>query len=549
MIFDLPGTPVSTRARQLKKFRTLDGGVVITISCANFNGTVGKMLVVWDGQENPLPFILNKTELDFEWSKRGEKLSNTEFDKIIDLIERLLQGIPNSEMQPLPVSMSRKEDIRDKLLPVQNQEDENSDDSDPNSDPADESSGNYAFLEMQRELDGAPVEWRQQEEGLQMIKWFREAEHAGFLPEEVQAALLHCGNANPVDWLKANWRELVASTAAQATEEGKKLRANIVGVITTQEAAEALRKQEGDIAKSIKECIDSRRKKFVQMMQDHDFEQDQVLTALQENGGDKEKAILAIQREKLRPFEEHIWRADENPQRVELKDGDHERNVRMVLCQFSLPSWECAETAVELIASEEYDFGDSIAVVRICDDLETCKGYLKYKSSHCARFPWSDLSSARLSRILLSKFLCNAGDPQFARESIYRKVMCMLLHALRDCTNKSNCPVRRVLTEAYADFVITSGQNEQQAIPPTVLEGLCQRVETTLGQPLINFSLPQLLSDEEKITRHQAEMLLTIIEFTPTGYTEALEAIRGAGVTADLREVLHVHGLNYPSND
>ncbi|KAI8489823.1 Baculoviral IAP repeat-containing protein 2 [Branchiostoma belcheri] len=113
------------------------------------------------------------------------------------------------------------------------------------------------------------VERKRQEdmrtEGLQMIKWFREAENAGFLPEEVQAALFHCGNGDPVQWLKENWHELVYSVAAQATEEGKKLKTNIVRVITTQEAAEALRKQQGDIAKSIKECIDCRRKKKHEM--------------------------------------------------------------------------------------------------------------------------------------------------------------------------------------------------------------------------------------------------------------------------------------------
>ncbi|CAH1270169.1 RNF31 [Branchiostoma lanceolatum] len=223
-------------------------------------------------------------------------------------------------------------------------------------------------------------------EGLQMIKWFREAEHAGFLPEEVQAALFHCGNGNPVSWLKENWQELVASVAAQATEEGKKLKINIVGVITTQEATEALRKQEGDIPKSIKECIDCRRKKFIYVMEYQEFEQDQVLRALQENSGDTEKAILAIQRDLLQPFEEHIRKEDENHNRVDLKEGDFERNVRMLLCQFNLPSWGRAEQAVKLIESGEYndyDFEDIIEAVRSCQGLESCKKYLRHECQVC----------------------------------------------------------------------------------------------------------------------------------------------------------------------
>ncbi|XP_066290153.1 E3 ubiquitin-protein ligase RNF31-like [Branchiostoma lanceolatum] len=265
----------------------------------------------------------------------------------------------------------------------------------PDSPPA-ERQPDLSSLGQQGEVERRPMnlkelqERKRQEdmrtEGLQMIKWFREAEHAGFLPEEVQAALFHCGNGNPVSWLKENWQELVASVAAQATEEGKKLKINIVGVITTQEATEALRKQEGDIPKSIKECIDCRRKKFIYVMEYQEFEQDQVLRALQENSGDTEKAILAIQRDLLQPFEEHIFKEDENHNRVELKEGDFERNVRMLLCQFNLPSWGRAEQAVKLIESGEYndyDFEDIIEAVRSCLGLESCKKYLRHECQVC----------------------------------------------------------------------------------------------------------------------------------------------------------------------
>ncbi|KAI8479486.1 CD40 signaling pathway [Branchiostoma belcheri] len=237
-----------------------------------------------------------------------------------------------------------------------------------------------------RELQERKRQEDMRTEGLQMIKWFRAAENAGFLPEEVQAALLHCENGDPVQWLKENWQGLVASIATQATEESKKLKTNIVGVITTQEAAEALRKQEGDIAKSIKECIDCRRKKFIYVMEFQEFEQDQVLAALQEKCGDAEKAIQAIQLEQLRPFEEHIWKEDENRNRVELKPGDFERNVRMLLCQFNLPSWGRAEQAVKLIESgeyDEYDFEDIIEAVRSCQGLESCKKYLQHECQVC----------------------------------------------------------------------------------------------------------------------------------------------------------------------
>ena len=38
---------------------------------------------------------------------------------------------------------------------------------------------------------------------------FQEAEQNGFTAEDVQVALNHCGDANPVAWLKENWDNMM----------------------------------------------------------------------------------------------------------------------------------------------------------------------------------------------------------------------------------------------------------------------------------------------------------------------------------------------------
>ncbi|XP_035663479.1 uncharacterized protein LOC118407164 [Branchiostoma floridae] len=122
--------PAKTRARQLKKFPTKDGRVAITLSCPAFNEQQGRVLAVIDGEDPPLPVMMRKSDLDLEWRggeesasdfggrKRGEKLNDEEFTKMVELLERVLQGIPGSDLQPFPVSEDGKISIRDKLFPV-----------------------------------------------------------------------------------------------------------------------------------------------------------------------------------------------------------------------------------------------------------------------------------------------------------------------------------------------------------------------------------------------------------------------------------------------
>ncbi|CAH1250277.1 Hypp8835 [Branchiostoma lanceolatum] len=122
--------PARTRAKQLKKFPMKDGRMAIILSCPIFNQQQGRVLAVIDGEDPPWPVMIRKSDLDLDWRegegvpsnlggrKRGEKLNDDEFTKMVDLLERVLQGLPGSDLQPFPVSEDGKTSIRDKLLPV-----------------------------------------------------------------------------------------------------------------------------------------------------------------------------------------------------------------------------------------------------------------------------------------------------------------------------------------------------------------------------------------------------------------------------------------------
>ncbi|KAI8519092.1 hypothetical protein Bbelb_023490, partial [Branchiostoma belcheri] len=83
--------PARTRARQLKKFPTKDGRMATILSCPTFNEQQGRVLVVVDGEDPPLPVMMRKSDLDLE---RGQKLNDEEFTKMVELLERVLQGPP-----------------------------------------------------------------------------------------------------------------------------------------------------------------------------------------------------------------------------------------------------------------------------------------------------------------------------------------------------------------------------------------------------------------------------------------------------------------------
>ena len=82
----------------------------------------------------------------------------------------------------------------------------------------------------------------------------------------MQVALNHCGDANPVTWLKENWDNMMETVVTLASNVGHEAEENTIGTLSKPEAKEALRKHKGNIWAAVTECVEQRqlkvRKKF-----------------------------------------------------------------------------------------------------------------------------------------------------------------------------------------------------------------------------------------------------------------------------------------------
>ena len=74
-------------------------------------------------------------------------------------------------------------------------------------------------------------------------------------------ALNHCGDANPVTWLKENWDNMMETVVTLASNVGHEAEENTIGTLSKPEAKEALRKHKGNIWAAVTECVEQRQLK------------------------------------------------------------------------------------------------------------------------------------------------------------------------------------------------------------------------------------------------------------------------------------------------
>lgn len=96
---------------------------------------------------------------------------------------------------------------------------------------------------------------------MELVKFLREAEQYKYTADEVQAALIHCKDMNPVDWLRQNWEATITSVQTLATQMGREGPMNIVGTVSEIEARDALRLHKGNIWDAVTECVETRQRK------------------------------------------------------------------------------------------------------------------------------------------------------------------------------------------------------------------------------------------------------------------------------------------------
>lgn len=122
-----------------------------------------------------------------------------------------------------------------------------------------------------------------------------EARQHRYGPEELQAALLHCGTDHPVDWLRQHWPRLCDTVQTLATRFGQHAGAdNRVGVVSATEARDALLLHRGQVAQAVTECVQQRQTKWSECMARGPFDSGDVLAALSAHQGQMNGALLEL---------------------------------------------------------------------------------------------------------------------------------------------------------------------------------------------------------------------------------------------------------------
>ncbi|EAT37920.1 AAEL010147-PA, partial [Aedes aegypti] len=128
-----------------------------------------------------------------------------------------------------------------------------------------------------------------------------------FTADELQAALGHCRDKHPVQWLRDNWYKLVGTVQTLATKYGHEKRENTIGTISSTEAREALRLHKGNIWHAITECIEQRQKKYHEIASKGNFTREDIVTSLTAHHGNLELAMVELSKTQLKPFLMRIW--------------------------------------------------------------------------------------------------------------------------------------------------------------------------------------------------------------------------------------------------
>ena len=93
---------------------------------------------------------------------------------------------------------------------------------------------------------------------------FQEAGKSGYSPEDLQVAVGHCGDADPVEWLDDNFEGLLETVMTLATKVGREAEEeNTVGTLSRGEAVGAVRRNKGVLWHSVTDCVEGRRTKVM----------------------------------------------------------------------------------------------------------------------------------------------------------------------------------------------------------------------------------------------------------------------------------------------
>ncbi|XP_011310106.1 uncharacterized protein LUBEL isoform X2 [Fopius arisanus] len=145
-------------------------------------------------------------------------------------------------------------------------------------------------------------------QGLEIVEMLRDAEKNGFSADDLRVALAQ-GAANPLEWLTHQWPHLVDTVQVLVSTRGREMPddRNDIGILSGQEAREALRSCRGDVWTAVTKAIQIRQQKCAGIMSKGNFPLVDVIKALNNHGGNEDVALLELQKNLLKPFLMRIW--------------------------------------------------------------------------------------------------------------------------------------------------------------------------------------------------------------------------------------------------
>merc|ERR1719499_2372123 len=165
-------------------------------------------------------------------------------------------------------------------------------------------------LDRFRSMDDLGV--KEKNSGAELVRLLREAEKSGFASEDVQVAVNHCGEVNPITWLGENWSNMIDTVMTLASNVGHEAEENTTGTISKAEARDALRKHKGNIWASVTECVEGRQQKYDDLHSKGNFTREDIVTMLTAHEGNVDAAFQELNKAQLKPFLMRIWGQAEN---------------------------------------------------------------------------------------------------------------------------------------------------------------------------------------------------------------------------------------------
>ncbi|XP_061661100.1 E3 ubiquitin-protein ligase RNF31-like isoform X2 [Syngnathoides biaculeatus] len=239
---------------------------------------------------------------------------------------------------------------------------------------------------------------RMREDGLKLVRRFKEAEKRGISPEEVYAALRVCdgSGADPCDWQASELPHLLDEICAMAASVHASVSAGGEGVkLSRAEAKQAWLETGGDAERAVERLLRDRQMKMKELHSLGFSDARQCEEALRQSAGEVKGALSVLQRPLLDAFHKRIW--SEQPEApVDPNHPDKERMCRRLLALYGLPSWGRCELTLSLLQEPDvaYSLEDVVQAVRESHDRDFIKRVLTNECPCCLSiFPRSKMQS------------------------------------------------------------------------------------------------------------------------------------------------------------